>query len=165
MLFYLRRLKKHDKVLYRFCQLRRETMSIIREANFDLKPEDYAVLRALVEKTSDTIHDFNNCKVSLFNVRKLSEQVSRAKMIEALDVENPQIQKLCLGYTLAMLRAFFTFTPFIKSELGLRVAPYLLRALASLGGNYLKIQVKKMNELILWIKQESEEHGAALAAS
>jgi hypothetical protein len=166
MLFHLRRLKKHDKVLYRFCQLRRETMSLIRKGNFDLKLEDYIALRQLLEKTSETIHDFNNCKVSLFNIRNYSIQVHRAKSLEETSVERaPEIQELTGQYALAMLVAFFTFTPFIKSELVLRGFPFILKVLASISGNYLKGKLKKVEEIVAWIRHESENHAAALAAS
>ncbi len=166
MLFYLRRLKKHDKVLYRFCQLRRDTMSQIRERNFDLRVEDYVALRQLLDRTSETIHDFNNCKVSLFNIRNYSIQVHRAKSLEETSVERaPEIQELTGRYALAMLVAFFTFTPLIKSELVLRGLPFILKFLASISGNYLKAKVKKTEEIVTWIKQESEQHAAALAAS
>jgi hypothetical protein len=166
MLFYLRRLKKHDKVLYRFCQLRRDAMSKIRESNFDLKFEDYVALRQLLDRTSETVHEFNNCKVSLFNIRNYSVQVHRAKSLEETSVQRaPEVQELTSRYALAMLVAFFTFTPFIKSELVLRGLPFVLKVLASISGNYLKSKLKKVEEIVTWIRQESEEHAAALAAS
>lgn len=72
MILRLRALKKHDKVLYAFCQLRRDTMSLIREHNYDLCRQDYIALRDIEDGLSDTIHDYNMHKVYLFNFRKFS---------------------------------------------------------------------------------------------
>ena len=59
MIIHLRRLKKHDEVLYTFCQNRREIMFMIREENFALSKKDYFDLRKLAEVNNKTIRHFN----------------------------------------------------------------------------------------------------------
>lgn len=73
MLLTLRALAKHDKVLYAFCDLRRDIMTVLREHAFDLTREDYIALREIEQATSATIHDYRFCKIYLFNFRKFRE--------------------------------------------------------------------------------------------
>ena len=70
MIGRLRRLKRHDKVLYKFCKNRRELMSIIRERNFSLEKDYYFALRELTDETNGAIHFFNEYKPFHFNLRK-----------------------------------------------------------------------------------------------
>ena len=137
MLLCLRGLSKHDRVLYAFCDVRRDTMSILRQYAHDLSKEDYIALRDIERATSATIHDYNLHKIYLFNFRKFRAALRR---IEGLGLEpnhghalKHEIVRLKNSYSRALLFAFFTFTPFLKSEVVLRAVHSVLSALARLG--------------------------------
>ena len=79
MILRLRGLKKHDEVLYMFCQVRRETMDLIREHNFELAEEDYSALKEIADVTGATIHDYQLCKIYVFNFRRFLTAIRRFK--------------------------------------------------------------------------------------
>ena len=81
MISQLRSLKKHDKALYRFCELRRKIMSYLREKNENIPEHDYYLLRELLDNLNDTIHDFNNHKKSLFIVKDI--HISLQKYVDS----------------------------------------------------------------------------------
>ncbi len=114
MIWRLRRMAKHDRVLFRFCQNRRDIMAIIRGRNFDLPREDYIALRELLEVTNNTIHEYNVHKTSLFDFRKFIRDAQRLNSIrrkmEELDNMNTDVAHLYHKFGLSMLYAFFTYT-------------------------------------------------------
>src|ERR1051325_11872039 len=85
MVLKLRALTKHDKVLYSFCDVRRDVMSVLREHAFDLTKEDYIALRDIEEVASDTILDYHNFKIYIFNFRKFRAAVRRLEGIETVE--------------------------------------------------------------------------------
>jgi hypothetical protein len=118
MLLTLRALTKHDKVLYAFCDVRRDVMSVLRNHAFELTREDYIALREIEDVTSATIHDYHICKIYLFNFRKFRAAVRRLEGIEVHVnkglVLAHEIVRLKNDYRRALLFGFFTFTPFPK---------------------------------------------------
>ena len=56
------KLKKHDTVLYRFCQIRRNIMKLLRDNYLDLTVDSYKTLRNLLRNINLAIHDYNNLK-------------------------------------------------------------------------------------------------------
>jgi hypothetical protein len=162
----LRNMAKHDKVLFAFCQNRRDLMAIIREKNFSLSRQDYYALRDLTEFTGETIHHFNDFKPYLFNLRRFIEYVLTVKdadeSLKERHIENQEIAKLYSHFVRIMLTAFFTFTPFIKSELAIRACVFLLKAIARVGGRYLKYKAKKLVEVLVWVEHEADQHNFSL---
>src|SRR5688572_20065178 len=93
MILRLRKLTKHDRVLYAFCQVRRDTMDLIRKYNLDLTKEDYVALRYIERATSDTIHDYNFCKVYIFNFRRFSAALRRLGPLETETVDGVNLKE------------------------------------------------------------------------
>src|SRR6266702_1750215 len=74
------RIKKHDKVLYRFCQIRRESMSFLRKKGFSLSVHDYTVLKEMLDGLDITIHNYNACKCKVFNYRNFTSKLAELKI-------------------------------------------------------------------------------------
>ena len=154
MILHLHNMRKHDQVLYRFCQLRREAMSLIREHNFNLTKEDYVALREITEVTSATIHDYNRCKIYLFNFRRLLRTIRQIENLEPKINKGRalkgQIKGLRNRFGDAMVFAFFTFTPFLKYETALRVFTGALMALTKVGVG----KARRVIEVLSWLEAE-----------
>lgn len=110
----LRNMKKHDCVLFRFCQIRRDIMFILRDEGFKLSKQDYRVLRFLLDITSEMIHNYNQCKITVFNLRWfmswLKEYRKKAGKVEKLETTNPKINAIRERFKVAMLQAFLSYT-------------------------------------------------------
>jgi hypothetical protein len=133
-----RRIRKHDKVLYRFCETRRMTTAILRNRGFELSKEDYLVLRQILVATTDTIHHYEDCKSTLFNFRKFQQRArelkSDAETVQRLaNVRDPEIQAVIKSMQHALFNAFFTYTPLIKSEITISLLATIFIFLSKLG--------------------------------
>lgn len=82
-IYELQSINKHDKILYAFCQIRRDIIKLIREQNIDLSSLHYNELKKLLEIVNSVIHDFNDWKASIFNLRSLIRTIKKnAQKIE-----------------------------------------------------------------------------------
>jgi hypothetical protein len=158
MIWHLRRLKKHDQVLFGFCQTRRDVMALLREEDYNFRRPDYLALRNLVVFSSGMIHHFNDLKKSLFNARKFVEEVRRAKLIDKKikrkAIKDERIGALYHQFERAHIAAFFAFTPFFTSELVLRLLPLLVRLLAKVGLLYFRHNARRITEAVTWVQEE-----------
>lgn len=154
----LHEMQKHDSVLYRFCQVRRETMALIREKNFQLTREDYIALRQMAEVTGATIHDYNSHKIYLFNLFKFLEAIRRHKKLEVAIHDGLEMKGEILAlrnkFGDALMFAFLRFTPF--SAVLLSGSKYVFTALAKLGINYFRTQARRVLEVDSWV--ETQKH-------
>ena len=157
MAMRLRALTNHDRVLYNFCQVRRDTMKLIREHNFSLSREDYIALRQIEIAASHTIHDYNLCKVYMFNLRRFAAALRRLKPLEVERRDGlhlkQEIETIKHKFEVALFVAFFTFTPFLAHEIILKASKKTLLALARIGGNYFREKNKRMVEVLSWVQR------------
>ncbi|MGR3985377.1 MAG: hypothetical protein OD817_09070, partial [Gammaproteobacteria bacterium] len=65
--------KKHDDVLFPFCQLRRDINRFLYENVLDgaraISREEYASVRGLLKVVDVTIRNYNRHKTAMFNLR------------------------------------------------------------------------------------------------
>ena len=66
----LRELKKHDEHLFRFCELRRESIKLLYEERDALGRNDYIALREMLGALNVTINNYRNHKTAIFNLRR-----------------------------------------------------------------------------------------------
>ncbi|MFL6283259.1 MAG: hypothetical protein ACJ74Q_08985 [Pyrinomonadaceae bacterium] len=158
MIWHLRRLKKHDHVLFKFCQTRRDVMTLLREENYDLRRPDYLALRYLAVFSSGMIHHFNDLKKSRFNARKFVEEVRRAKLIDKKikkkAIKDERIGALYHQFERAHIAAFFAFTPFFTSEIVLRLLPFFVQLLAKVGLWYFRHNARRITDAVSWVQEE-----------
>ncbi len=134
--FWLWRVAKHDRVLFPFCQLRRDIMCFLRE-HFPSEPnalsrEEYDSILRLLDVVSAMIHHYNRHKTVMFNLRKvikcIREYRHALKQIPAIDMtNNAEIQKFHHRFEGLLARAFIAYTPLIRSERALRMFVFACR--------------------------------------
>ncbi len=133
----IRKAAKHDRVLFPFCQLRRDIMCFLREHMPDqpnaLSREEYDSVLRLLDVVSDVIHHYNRHKTVMFNFRrvikfsmKYRDTLEQAKPIEMTG--NAKIQEFHHRFVGLLAKAFIAYTPLIRWEMVLRFIAYIYRA-------------------------------------
>jgi len=78
--FKIKRHIKHDKYLYKFCQLRREIMSYLRINHDVLSKTEYQATKQILDVLNIAINLYSKNEASnLFNIRKFAKFVSETK--------------------------------------------------------------------------------------
>jgi len=125
-----REAKKHDSVLFPFCQLRRDVMRYRYEAVMGERGSyprgEREALRRLSRELDETIHNYKAHKTVMFNLRKIIKYIQKyrhaLKQTAPLETtDNTEIQKLHARFAYLLARAFVAYTPLIRWELALRL--------------------------------------------
>lgn len=158
MIFKLLSLRKHDRVLYRFCQLRRDIMAYLRDKRDRIPPEDYEQVRMLLQIVNQDIHNYNHYKRNKFNIRYLLREARHLfKSARAAEIKkiknNAKVEGFYKDYGLALVSAFLSYTPFFKSKIILMLTIGLMRKLVIVTGDRLKDWIKELE----WLKQEIDK--------
>ncbi len=115
---YLKKVSRHDGVLFPFCQLRRDIMSFLYENVFQnpgaLSREEYAAVRRLSDTLNGTIRNYNQHKTWTFNMRKMPEHLEAYR--QAADTtsnipNHPIIQEFHERFRRLLVKAFIAYTP------------------------------------------------------
>jgi len=149
-------IKKHDFILYQFCQLRREIIKYLFDNRLKISNKDYEITRKLLEILNDTIHHYNifklvsnlnNLKILMKNTKENTEQVEMLP-----ETNNQNIHIFQKQFSFIILKAFFTFTPFLKHRFILNLIILLVNTLISIG----LIKLKKELDYTQWFKDRLE---------
>lgn len=150
MILHLHHVRKHDLVLYRFCQIRRDLMRYLRQNGYEMNGGDYAAARQLLVALNHIIHDYNLHKSALFNGRQffrfLHEYDNSSQKVEVVKTDNVKIASLRSEASAALTKAFFVYTPLFKHEIFLKLSIFSLSIVALLGirkVNYMCGQLKR----------------------
>jgi hypothetical protein len=113
-------------------------MAVLRRDFFDMDKEKYHGLKKLLNLTSRAIHYYNDNKATMFNFRKFAQWLGHgrrsAEAMESLKLPNdPEILKIQKRFGLAMIFAFCSYTPLLRSEASIRLLLFLLRTAAQAG--------------------------------
>ena len=121
-------MRKHDRVLFPFCQLRRDVMSFLyrnmMEDTDSLSPSEYGFIRQLLHVLDATIHNYNQHKTSMFNLRKIAKHLKtyrKASEIALKVPDHPEIQEFHERIHRLLVVAFLAYTPLIRWELAVRL--------------------------------------------
>ena len=127
---------RHDRVLFPFCQLRRDIMAFlyqnaVAETN-KLTLAEYRSVRRLLDALNDTINNYSEHKTTMFNLRHVLKALQKyrhtLKQVEPVDfTENTEIQQFHQRFVQCCARAFLTYTPLIRWEFVLRLAIFIWR--------------------------------------
>ncbi|MDD9884300.1 MAG: hypothetical protein OXU62_07195 [Gammaproteobacteria bacterium] len=125
-----REAKKHDSVLFPFCQLRRDVMRYRYEAVMGMRGSysrgEREALRRLSRELDETIHNYKKHKTVMFNLRKIIKYIQKYRhtLKQAAPIEmtdNHSIQKFHARFAYLLARACVAYTPLIRWELALRL--------------------------------------------
>lgn len=160
MIHRLRAMAKHDRVLYRLCELRREMMALLREAPYGFTREEYRELRELIELTNKMIHNYSAFKESFVGIGTRIEYGRKCervdKQIHGRQIKNEAVSTLYNKFAFTMFIAVLTFIPWPK--LAIKVTPVLLRIVTRIGIGYLNARLKRFADFFSWLSQRSEEY-------
>ena len=126
--FRQREMQKHDRVLFPFCQLRRDVMSFLYRTSMkdadSISPSEYRFIRQLLHVLDATIHSYNQHKTLMFNLRKIAKHLKTYQKASetALKVpDHPEIRGFHERIHRLLVVAFLAYTPLIRWELALRL--------------------------------------------
>ena len=129
-------LQKHDRVLFPFCQLRRDVMCFLHmnviEKTGSLSSAEYKYIRWLLRGLDATIHNYNQHKTLMFNVRKIAKHLKMYRKASKATVkvkvpDRLEIKKFHERVHRLLVAAFLTYTPLIRWELALRLVVFAYR--------------------------------------
>jgi len=156
MIWRVRKMKRHDGVLYRYCELRRQAMQYLRDEDklSQLPRQDYIALRKMICMMNITIEQYKNHKLVMFNLREFVKYfrayASANKKAAAITIiDNKEIEDLRKGLMKALFFGFMTYTPFIRSEIVVRLTIMILSFLAKAG-------IRKVNAYVASLKEIQE---------
>ncbi|MCK5228641.1 MAG: hypothetical protein KAR13_00145 [Desulfobulbaceae bacterium] len=164
MVIHLRNLKKHDIVLYKFCQVRRESMQFLRNNWEDLPREEYLALRKLLSVLNTTINRYNDHKTVLFNLRRFIEEVkefdSFSKKVASTEMpKTDEIQQLYIATSKSFLYGFFAYTPLIKSEIFVKISIIIISLLTLVGIEKFNNSIHQIVESINNAREQAHDLG------
>lgn len=169
MILDLSKLKKHDKNLYRFCQLRREMMYYLRNKGLNLSKNDYKEIRLLLDLVNNHIHYFNDHKTGFFKAdgtftskKRIYKDVRETE--EKKVPNNKKIEEFYNSYGNALLSAFLSYNPLFASK----IAIIILLELTEVASNYIgetlggviKNRMDFYKSFLEWIKSERNKFKA-----
>jgi hypothetical protein len=125
------RIKRNDRVLYEFCDVRRKMMGYLRNNFETVSKDDYLSLRGSLDLLNNNIRYFDHYKMHIFNVNLLIRMIKNtrdniAKMEEFKVSNNKEILGLISDFEKSFLIAFFIFTPLFKTKLCISLILFLL---------------------------------------
>ena len=122
----VRRHEKHDRVLFMFCQLRRDLMAEMRASHDSVSPPEFESSMLLLGALGGIIGHYRRHKTVMFNLRKMRRLVERdlaryrgvqRKVQTHLAAAPPRIAVLYEEFSRAAAVAFVAYTPFIRTEI------------------------------------------------
>ena len=127
-------MQKHDRVLFPFCQLRRDVMrflhlSVIEDTD-SLSSAEYKSVRQLLNILDGTIHNYNQHKTLMFNIKKIAKHLKMYRKVSkaALEIpDHPEIREFHKCIHRLLVAAFLAYTPLIRWELALRLIVFAYR--------------------------------------
>jgi len=136
-IIWLNTVRKHDKYLYHFCQLRREAMALLLDSYDDLSHSDAIALRKTIDTLNQMIHYYHDHKRVLFNFRAFAKHVKALQKIDNQkddeEISNQQVQQLTQLTVKATLDAFLEYTPFLRHEIYAKFFIALASTAANIG--------------------------------
>jgi hypothetical protein len=149
MLWHLHKVRKHDVVLYRFCAIRRDIMQLLRLRGESLPTDDYAAVREYLRMLNGFINGYSKHKTTLLNLRVfvawVRENAAALKAAKGLpETKDVEIRRLQARARAAVALGFFSYTPFLRSELLLKFATEVASLLGRLGSTYLRMQSQRI---------------------
>jgi len=156
MIWRISKMNRHDVVLYRFCELRRRTIRHLRDEDViqALSRHEYISLRKMLEMLNAIILHYKSHRTIIFNLRcfvkYLADFKAQNKKAQCINsTNNEYIEELRSDIQSALLFAFMRYTPFIRSEIVIKVSIFFLGMLANAG-------VKRVNRYVYSLREAFE---------
>lgn len=149
-LVVLRRMKRHDRHLFAFSQIRRDAVTLICEKRDTLSNEDYKAIRSFVVLLNTVIDDYESNKVVLFNLKRFAELLKRFKAaehkVEKVSIKDADVNEIRHRIQQQFVLSFLAYTPFLKYEFAVWLLKQLLSFLVGAGLKKLKKYLNGVTE-------------------
>ena len=150
-----KRVRKHDQMLFPFCQLRRDIIDYLKKNILDApnrisQKEGEAVLK-LLDAVNQTIHNYNQHKTVMFNLREMQKHLKKYQRASstALSIpDNPEIHALYQRFGCLLVKAFIAYTPLIRSEVAVYLIAYVYRVAKTTGARQVTDYVVRAAEKV-----------------
>lgn len=126
--FRQKEMQKHDRVLFPFCQLRRDIIHFMYmnaiENTDSLSPVEYKFVHWLLNVLDGTIHNYNQHKTLMFNIRKMAKNLKMYRKVSKIALEipdHPEIREFHERIHRLQVAAFLAYTPLVRWELALHL--------------------------------------------
>ena len=126
--FRQKEMQKHDRVLFPFCQLRRDIMHFMYMNAIgntgSLSPGEYKFIRLLLNILDGTIYSYNQHQTLIFNTRRIANHLKMYQKISKIELEipnHPEIREFHERIHRLHIAAFLAYTPLIRRELALHL--------------------------------------------
>ena len=125
--------EKHDCVLFRFCQIRRDLMKDLRDRyDTTLTLQEWQAAQFLLKNINGIIQHYYSHRATMFNLRKVRQMIeSDLKIYQNTQLEiskhrselpkETEIWRLYKNFANACFQSFIAYTPFIRLEIVLRL--------------------------------------------
>ena len=130
--FRQKEIQKHDRVLFPFYQLHRDIMHFMYmnaiENTSSLTPVEYKFIRWLLNVLDGTIHNCNQHKTLMFNVRRMAKHLKMYRKISKVALEipdHPEIREFHERIHRLQVAAFLAYMPLIRWKLVLRLIVFV----------------------------------------
>ena len=163
---YLRKMRQHDRVLFQFCDFRRELMGFMRtDQAYKLGPKSYAAFRDLLDTTNITVHNFHILKPA-FNFRRMmrmmrdmmAQMSEQEKQVARISVLDERVEYFTARMISCWATAFFAYTPFLRHQLLLTLLHRVASVLKAAG-------VRRLARLVDEIRTMANEAEQVLTSS
>ena len=132
---HVRKVDRHDGVLFPLCQLRRDIMQFLYENVFEksgaLSRQEYQSVMRLLKVLNNTISNYNEHKTVMFNLREMAKHLKSYQRAATPTVEvpaHPEIREMYQRFGRLLVKAFIAYTPLIRWELAVRLVVSAYRA-------------------------------------
>jgi len=159
-------IKNHDKVLFNYCQLRRDIMTKLRKDGLILNDNDFRVLTELTNYVDHIIHYYKLHKKHTFRLKNFLEFLKKSqntvKKVNRLNNTNNEEVKTFIdkaGYY--TIFGIVRHTPFFFSQVMLHILVFFSKILIH-RVNVKSTTLVKMATYALWLDKEVKEYGVKL---
>jgi len=152
------KIKKHDDVLFQFCNIRRDVMKYLRDNMDHISQEEYKSLKHLLKQLNILIRDYEALTSMIFDLGHLFKEADKTRkyvlILEKIKLpDNKEIERLYFNQKRAMLYAFMRYTPFVRSII-LPVLVTSLKFLIQKLFSYLNEKIPQIETTIRWLEDK-----------
>lgn len=160
----MREMRRHDTVLFQFCEIRRSLMKLLRDEGPTMDYGDYAFARGMLQALNSTIHHYKEHKSRMFNVRQFyllvkQYRASAEALAEMPTTCNDKLRDLQFEFGKTVFFGFLTFTPFYRAELTLRTLIYGAYLLRRVGVERMAYRIGQLQGALTAWRRQSEQFG------
>jgi len=155
------RIRKHDSVLFQFCDLRRTIMQYLRKNYETITEEEYNYINKILGSTNIAIHDYNELKKKIFDLSHLwrNANLTRTHVLEVESVTPPNnqiIKDFGIAYNRTLLTAFIMYTP--VTSIILPPLDIISRFILKYCRRYFNQRMAKLSELVLFFRDRNKKY-------